>query len=65
MIVYEIKTKFSDFQCQIFQYIIYYKNPNLILGELPKCIMPYIVMVWDNKYFFFTFSKKIEVMGNN
>ena len=39
-----------------FLYIIYSKNPNPILGVLPKYIMQYLVTAWDNKYMF-TFSK--------
>ena len=34
-----------------FLYIIYSKNRNPILVELPKYIMQYRVTAWENKYF--------------
>ena len=44
--------------------LIYTKNQNPILAELPKYIMQYLVTAWENEYFF-TFSIKLEVMSNN
>ena len=34
------------------------------MGELTKFIMQFLDTAWENKYFF-TFSRKFEVMSNN
>ena len=65
MIVHEKKKKKNKiFNVFFFKYIIYSKNRNSFLGELPKYIMQYLDTAWENK-FFFTFSRKLEVMSNN
>ena len=48
----------------VFFNIIYFKNHNPFWEELPKYIMLYLDMAYENKYFFhINFSRKLEALS--